>query len=107
MDSSSFSALSPLLRSLLLQHAREDLQRARTITDLEQAALFLRSSICDGQQLHDEPSHKHDNPAISTGASTSHIGDSNCEHAGSSDSSEDFCLEVRSSYATAHTRDRF
>ena len=60
----SFSALSPTLRELLLQHAQEDLERARAINDLEQAATFRRSTICDDQRILEMSTTEIDEPPM-------------------------------------------
>ena len=51
---SNLASLDPLLRELLLQHAKEDIAKSRKITDLERAAAYLRSTICENQR--DSPS---------------------------------------------------
>ena len=90
----SFSALSPTLRELLLQHAQEDLERARAINDLEQAATFLRPTICDDQRILEMSTTEIDEPPMTRGTCIAYMSDNHSGRADPQAPSEAVCLEA-------------
>ena len=88
------STLDPQLRDLLLEHAREDLRRSQTITDLETAAVFLRASICGTRSCDSEFTSEIDELLSESGERTHQSIDSGNGSTCSSNPSAEFCLEA-------------